>query len=452
MCNKKTISAFLCIIMLTSFLMFDVNAQDNIVNYVDGGSVNIVQAEACVLMDAKTGLILYEKNPDERLYPASITKIMTTYLACVNSKSDELVTHSENAIHGVPWDSSLYGMQVGETCTMDAALHAIMMFSANEVCMAVAEHIDGNVQTFMNRVNNQLKQWGCTGTQFTNPHGYHDDNHYTTARDMATITYHAVQNEYFNKIWGCVYYDMPATNKSPAVTVSTHVMNLRKDSMYYDPNAKGAKTGFHDMAWNTLVTYGEKDGNRLIAVIMKDGGVDRAYNDSKKLLDYGFLHYKKTNVYDGKYAAQLDVTQSYDNKDFTIGTLNVSAPNSVDVNLPEFVKGENISVNADIPATIKAPVSVGDKIGKLDITCNGALVATADITAANEVKELSTSEIRIEKYKQAIKEIKFKPLIAVFVILLLLVLAIKVIRVVHRSKKRRKNKRKKKISRYSSYD
>ncbi len=421
-------------------------------NYIDGGSVNVVNADACVLMDADSGTILYEKNPDKRLYPASITKILTTYIACITSKPDELVTYSDRAINGIGWDSSRYGMQVGETSTMDAALHTIMMFSANEVCMGVAEHIDGSVEKFMERVNKQLADWGCTGTHFTNPHGYHDDNHYTTARDMATITYHAVQNQQFNDIWGCVRYNMPATNKEPAKIITTKVMNLRPDSRYYYQYAKGAKTGFHDQALNTLVTYGVKDNMRLIAVVMKDGGRDKAYEDCQKLIDYGFLHFSDITLYNGDYTSSMQVSQMIGDEEFKAGDVTLTAPESITKHMPEFVDSSAAEISAELPEKLTAPITEGDKIGKLNISYNGNIVGSVDILAGNTVLTRPESELKLEKYKRIFTNEKNRPLIIIgsciigFGILLIFVSA------VIASERRRKRKKRRMRNRYSNYD
>ena len=157
-----------------------------------------VQSPSVILMEMSTGTVLYEKNSDERNYPASITKIMTTLLALENSDLNEVVTFSDDAINNTE-GSGIY-RDYGEQMTMEQCLYAVMLNSANECAYAVAEHVGGTVENFVDMMNAKAKELGCTNTHFANPHGLQDENHYTTAHDMALIAQAAYQHETFRII------------------------------------------------------------------------------------------------------------------------------------------------------------------------------------------------------------------------------------------------------------
>ena len=290
-------------------------------NYTEPGKTLDLKDEGAIVIDAETGLVIYEKNPDERLYPASITKIMTTLLACEYGKYDEVVIHSDNAINGIGYGSSTMGMQVGEQISLESALYGIMMYSANETSMAVAEHISGSVDKFVEMMNNRAKELGCTGTHFANPHGFHDPNHYTTPRDMSLITKEAVKNEDFTKFWGTVDYTLPKTNLVDYERhLHTKVKMLDKNSDYYYQYAIGAKTGFHDDAMNTLVACAVKDGKKVIAVAMKDPGYVAAYADVQLLCEYAFTQFENKQLYDGaEYTDTVSLYQKYNKVDYVKG-------------------------------------------------------------------------------------------------------------------------------------
>ena len=165
-----------------------------------------VTSEAAIVMEASTGAILYSKNIHEEFYPASITKILTTLLAIENSSLSEIVTFSKKAVFDVDLDSSRIGIDVGEELTMEQSLYGIMLASANEVSYAVAEHISGDVDSFADLMNARAKELGCTNTNFVNPNGLPDPNHYTSAYDMALISRAAINNDIFREITGTRTY------------------------------------------------------------------------------------------------------------------------------------------------------------------------------------------------------------------------------------------------------
>ena len=260
-----------------------------------------VEAESAILMDADTGVILYEKNIHTRQYPASITKIMTALLAQENCDMDEVITFSHTAVYTVERGSSNIGIDENETLTMEDALYALLLASANEVANGIAEHISGSVDAFAELMNDRAKELGCEDTHFINPHGLPNDNHYTSAYDMALIARAFFSYENLSTISGTAFYHINATATQPdEIDLGNHNKMLpgtNRGSGYYYEGLVGGKTGYTDMARQTLVTCAERDGVRLICVVMKDESPSQ-YKDSAALYDYGFANYRKISAWD----------------------------------------------------------------------------------------------------------------------------------------------------------
>lgn len=256
-----------------------------------------VQAGAVIVEDLDTGAILYSKNADDRYYPASITKIMTTMLALESGIDlDTKVTCGEE-VNEIEDDASNLYAQVGEVFTLRQLLYGVMLASANEMANTVAVTVGGSMEGFADLMNQKAAKLGCTGSHFVNPNGLHNDDHYTTADDYARICAEAYENETFREIISTEEYTIPPTNKTKEErTFSNHHKMIREDGDYYQQWCKGGKTGYTDSAWNTLVTYGERDGRRLECIILHDNGAERAVTDTTELLNYGFDNFSLQSV------------------------------------------------------------------------------------------------------------------------------------------------------------
>lgn len=427
-------------------------------NYADSSKVLNIDARGAILIDANTGVTIYEKNSHEKLYPASITKIMTAYLACKYGKFDDTLTASHNAIYGIGQGSSIIGIKEGEQISFLDGLYGIMMESANEVCMMVAEHIDGTVEKFVDRMNKQAQDWGCKDTHFNNPHGFHDVDHYTTPYDMSLIAFNAIKDENFSKIWGTVDHTIPANNKSPQRFLHNKDKMLKPTSDYYYQYAIGGKTGFHDDAKNTLVTCAEKDGVKLISVVMKANGYNQAYTDSKTLLDYGFSVYKDNKVYTaGTYTDKIPVYQTYLSEDYNVGELNVTVAGDVSAKLPSFVSANDVKTKAVIDYgkdnnanKIYAPIKEGDKVGTMEFTYKDKTIATADITASNSVESKSDKQLAEMKLINNVKSVLHTILNALIFIIPVVIIIIILLVVRNNINKKKKKKRRKKSGKNSS--
>ena len=262
-----------------------------------------VYAEAAIVMEAGTGTILYNKNIDEELYPASITKIMTVLLALENLDMDEEVTFSHNAVFSIDYNSSHIARDEGEILTVEECLYAIMLESANECSNAIAEHVSGSVEAFADLMNQRAAELGCEHTHFVNPHGLPDENHYTCPRDMALILQEAIKHEKFRQISSTPRYTLRATNKkSEELLMNNHhyMINNYKTSRFLDNTVFAGKTGYTTVALNTLITCATRNGMDLIVVTMKtQGSAERGvpvYTDTANLLNYATENFRKVNI------------------------------------------------------------------------------------------------------------------------------------------------------------
>lgn len=280
-----------------------------------------VAAESAIIMEASTGAILYEKNIHDEHYPASITKIMTTLLAIENSSLDEVVTFSREAIFGIERDSSHIGIDVDEQLSMENCLYGIMLASANEVSYAVAEHVGGDLDSFIDMMNKKAKELGCENTHFSNANGLPDETHYTTAYDMALISRAALELDTFRTVVATPRYTIPATNIQPETRyIENHHKMLRNTKYHYD-GCEGGKTGYTTVALNTLVTFAKRGDMELICVTMKTQGT-QVYTDTALLLDYGFNNFHMENVAEHETNFTLGDSCFFDTRSNIFGNTN----------------------------------------------------------------------------------------------------------------------------------
>ena len=246
----------------------------------------VISAESVILYDVTHDRVLYEKNADTKRYPASITKILTALLVLEHAKMDEMVTYSERAVTNLESGAVTLQLQAGDKVSVKDSLYGLMLKSANEVANGLAEHVGGSVSGFADMMNAKAAELGCTNTHFVNPNGLNDSDHYTTARDMAKIAAAAFKNQTLCEITSTTSYKFPATKAAAARTITMgHKMLYERDARYYE-GIVGGKTGYTSLAGNTLVTCVERDGVRMIAVVLKSRSTH--YTDTKALLDYGY--------------------------------------------------------------------------------------------------------------------------------------------------------------------
>jgi len=248
-------------------------------------------SESAVLIDADTGQILYNKDMHRQMYPASITKILTVITGLEKLPLTEKMTMSHYAVFSLPVGSSHIALDEGEEITMEQAVYAALLMSANDACNGIAETAAGSIDAFADMMNETAKRAGAINSNFVNAHGLSDDNHYTTAYDMAMICRYALKNETFRKFFGTYKYIMAPTNKQEEsrTFINQHYM-ISDPALKYD-GIIGGKAGWTRVSKCTLVTAAERDGRTLIAVVMKCVKDADKYADTKALLDWGFSEF-----------------------------------------------------------------------------------------------------------------------------------------------------------------
>ena len=350
-------------------------------------------AESAILMDATTGKILYEKNSRTKQYPASITKLMTILLALEHGSLEDEITFSHDAVFSIEPGSAHIAIQEGEILTLEQVLYGIMLRSANECANAAAEYVDGSMEKFAEHMTARAKELGCENTNFVNANGLFDENHYTTAYDMALIAQELLKNETYRSMMSNTYYLIPPTNKQPEERPlhGQHQM-LNENSLYYYEPAEGGKTGYTVEAQNTLVTYAKQGDTELIAVVLKCNGAQH-YVDTKTLFEYGFANYQTVKAFSAADLTQnVAITETYKDKTTTLDTIAVAPASDVYVTIPKNAAIENITKAVDCPESASVPVAVGDKLGTVVLSLNGKALATVDLTVQKEVKATTDEE------------------------------------------------------------
>lgn len=273
-----------------------------------------VHAASAIVMDMESGAVLYAKAAEEQHFPASITKLLTTLVALEVGEPDDTVTFTEDSISFLEYDDANIGMIPGEQITLRDALHGVLLASANEVSYAVAENMGikmgGSYQTFIDRMNDKAAAIGCTGSHWVNANGLHDDQHYTTAHDMARIAAAVYQHEAFRSIMQDLNYVIAPTpqQEEPRDLWQNHRMLMPDNEFYYE-YCRGGKTGYTDQSGTTLVTMADNGQMHLAAVVLADYGV-QAYEDTRAMLDYAFGNFTKVSVADKEESEDIESFQS----------------------------------------------------------------------------------------------------------------------------------------------
>ena len=261
-----------------------------------------IPAETGCLMDADTGVILFDKGMDHQMYPASITKVMTTLVALKYGNLDDIVTVTEESAAYVYEDSSNLYIAVGEQFRLEDLLYGTMLKSANDMATAVAVHISGSAEAFAELMNEEAEKLGCTGTHFHNACGMPDPEHWTTAHDMVLMGREALRYDKFREIVGTLEYSIPPTNLNGETRIFANHNPLQTEDDFYYEGIIGGKTGYTDAAGNTLTNYCERDGMTLIVTTMKSEGIGNAITANRALLNYGYGNFHHEEAKEASYA------------------------------------------------------------------------------------------------------------------------------------------------------
>lgn len=356
-----------------------------------------VAAKAALLVDEKTGTVLYAKNEHQELYPASLTKIMTALLVldAVDSGKlslDQEITASASAFDGLADDGSTAGIKPGETLTVQELLDCMLVVSANEACAILAEAVSGSVSDFVDAMNAEAQELGCKNTHFVNPTGLHDPQHYTSAWDLYLITKEALTHKEFLPICDSAEVTIPATNLSAQRTLHTtnYLLSSFRAVGYIDKEAQGVKTGSTSEAGHCLVSTATRGSLSLISVVLGAQAVTlengktqvQSFSETSRLFDWGFDNFSyQTVLKKDDVLSEVPVSLSRE-----VSYVTVHPQSDVELLLPNDVKPEDLEKAVTLTnPTAEAPIAAGDPLGEVSLSYQGTTYATVPLLALNDV-------------------------------------------------------------------
>ena len=357
----------------------------------------IDNARAAIVFETGSQTLMYAWNADDKLYPASFVKLMTGLIAVEEGNLADVVTVSDSAVSSLPVDAISADLLAGETMPLQDLLYCLLVSSANDAAIAIAEHIAGSQDRFVNMMNSRAQELGCLGTTFKNVHGLHDSEQLTTARDVAKILDTALQNESFRKIFTTSQHSVAATNKTgERLLLSSNSLLDSASKLYYDERVLGGRTGVAQDGRRCIASLAEKNGMSLICVVMGSDTVYQedgysaitvgGYKETTALLDAGFEGNKYAQILHGNQALRQCVVENGDS-DLIVG------PNeSVSAILPEAATAENLTFHY-VDRILKAPIAAGEKVSVVQVWYENICVVQADLYAMNSVNTVDSLQV-----------------------------------------------------------
>ncbi|MBO5004215.1 MAG: D-alanyl-D-alanine carboxypeptidase [Clostridia bacterium] len=345
-----------------------------------------IYSPSCILIDSNSGKILYEKNAYTKMYPASTTKIMTAILVLEKCNLNEIVTVSDNAVslNSVPETYTRANIKSGEQLSIEDLLNVLLIPSANDAAIALAEHVSGTVDEFSKLMNSKAKEIGCTNTNFVNPNGVHNDNHYSTAYDMALIGKYAMNNETFRKIVSKTSCSLPTTNMYDKNDRKFNTTNelLTSDNFYY-PYTTGIKTGYTNSAKNCIVASCKNEDYEFIVVVLGANKMSQVENDRAHdcitLFNYALENYKEKIVSNPETIIKQIELELSDN---TKKTLNIMAEKEIKVTTASDIS--KITPQIVINENLHAPILKGTIVGNISYTIDNTTY-TSNLISGNNI-------------------------------------------------------------------
>ena len=388
--KNKIIKAIFLAIFIISYIFQNCVLAQNIVSNAstieEKDVFENITAPNLILAQTNTGKILYERNADEKIYPASLTKLMTAILVVENCELDEIVTVSENAVLSVPLGYVNANLQVGEELTVEDLLYVMLIPSANDAANALAEHVGGNIESFSAMMNSRAKELGCIGSNFTNPSGLHEEEHYTTTRDLFLISQKAVEYDLIEKVIGKTTYTLPSTNKytkEERIFTTTNYMIRENLNKYYCDYCIGGKTGYTGEAKNCVVEFAKKDGVELTVIVMGESAKVKGqkFLDAMEMFEYVFENYENNQI-----AKQNEKHEIIRVNNATKDTRDLEVVYKDDINILK-TKEDITQIDKSVEYTnLKAPIQKGDMVGKITYKYDGITYET-ELIANSDVEE-----------------------------------------------------------------
>lgn len=384
---KKTFSLIILLLMMTMVNTFGI---DNL------------ECNSSILVDAETGKVLYSKNPDKIKFPASLTKLMTAVVAVENGNLNDIYTVDDETPFTI--DGSHIALEPEEKLTLEDLLHGLLIPSANDAAEVIAINSAGSIESFVEKMNEKAVELGMTNTNFVNPHGLHDESHYTTASDLAKLAIYAYDNEIIRNIVNKKHYTIPTTNikeKERLLNTTNRLFigtgygnQIIIDGKYRDikyEGATGMKTGYTPQAGSTFIGSAERDELTLITVVL-DGYITEVYSDTVKLLDYGFNNFERISLVE---------TNTYVDSVEIIGANVSKIPLITENSLSSIIEKNEASLITSkiIMEEFTLPVKKDQSVGKYDFFVDGEVIGSVNLYTPiriNEFKPVNTRAIVVK--------------------------------------------------------
>lgn len=348
-----------------------------------------LNANTAILLSLDTGEVLYSQNADQKVYPASLTKILAAVILIENTPDldSEIITTTKSALRAISGTgSSVIGLKEGEQLTARQALACLMVSSGGDVAYAIAEHYGGSTQGFLDLMNAKAAEIGMANSHFSNPVGLHDELTYTTGNDIAVLTKYALQYEVLKEITSVSRYVVPATNMAPSRTLSTTNFLIDPTTNYYYAYAKGFKTGFTDQAGRCVVSTASYGGYNYLCVIMgckNSDGRRNEFLDSRNLYRWAFNNFEYKSLLD----TTKPVTEIKVNLAISTDHIPLYAEKDLTKIFPKAADSSTITVRPNLIAeSVDAPIKEGDVLGTADIIYSEQVIGTVNLVAHNNIK------------------------------------------------------------------
>ena len=391
--NVKTNNLYIRYLVLFFIALMIFVSVTPVAAYADEGYETT--AKAAIVVNVTRDMVLYEKDADMQVYPASTTKVLMALVVSDSIKEgkyslEDTFAAYDDLYFDIPWDGSTEYIQPGEVMTVDQYLHCALLSSANEACNALAVHDSGDVDTFVSKMNEKAAELGCTNSHFSDAHGIHHDDHYTTAREMYLIFKAALEDPIVGKIISTREYVVPETNESDERELYNTNMLIQPDKPLYYEYAIGGKTGYTDEGGSCLVSASEKDGDLLICIIMgadievyEERVVPGSFIEARNLYEWCYSEYNDWQVLmPSQVIESVPVEFGKDAEE-----VDALAVEDIRYYMAKTDAEENITYDVKLKKDpIAAPVHAGDTIGTVDLVLNGEVIATSKLAAASDVK------------------------------------------------------------------
>lgn len=404
-----------------------------------------IDCEAGLLIDLDSGKVLFEKNADKQMYPASVTKVLTAILVVENCDLEEETIASKEAILAVPSGYTAANIQIGEKLKVKDLLNVLLIPSANDAANVLAEHVGGTMDNFAQMMNDKAKELGCTSTNFVNANGVYNKNHYTTARDLAIIGKYAMKFDTIRQIVVQTKCELPITDKytkNDRIFTTTNELLVEKATgkanNYYYPYCTGLKTGYTSQSGNTFIATASKDNINLILVLLNGRttpkGLSQRYLDSIKLFDYGFNNFSLIKL-QNKNSILKEIEIS--NAPKSNNTLGLALENDITALISnDMVSGDNFLPTIDIKENLEAPIEKDDVVGVIKYDIDG-IIYSSNLLADKDIEKYSFLKSTSSIFFTVVK-----------ILLVLVILFILLTIIIHLTKSKERKRKKNRANRY----